>query len=116
MVETLLGVQITASLFAIFMVYVSFLHFKKNNITGFEFCFWFLLWLVFLYFTFYPRVLDPILAKLFIIRAMDLLMIVSFMILAYLGFQNHIGIKVLQREHEKLVRKLAIKNVKKIKK
>lgn len=113
MVETLLGVQILASLFAIFMLYVVFLHFKKRNLSSPELVFWVILWSTFLFFTFKPRVLDPILARLFIVRALDLLMIVSFMILAYLGFQNHIGIKVLQREHEKLVRKLAFKNAKK---
>lgn len=113
MVEAFLGIQIIATLFALFMLYVAFLHFKKSNINRTEFIFWSGLWLSFIFFALYPNVLDPILATLFVTRAMDLLMISAFMILGYLGFQNHIGIKSLQRQVETLTRKLAIKNAKK---
>src|SRR5687767_8807444 len=113
MVEALLGIQIIAILFSIFMVYIAFLHFKQKNITNFEFMFWFGVWSIFIYFTLFPRVLDPILAKLFISRAMDLLMLLAFMILTFMGFQNHIGVKHLQKKVESLVRKEALRNVKK---
>jgi len=52
--------------------------------------------------------LDPILEKLFVTRAMDLLFIVSFMILAYMGFQNHVGIRSLQKHVEQLTRDRAL--------
>ena len=112
MVEALLGIQIIASLFALFMSYIAFLHHKKGNLSNFEFIFWLFLWSVFIYFALFPKVLDPILATLFVTRAMDLLMIFAFMILGYLGFQNHISIKSLQRQVEILSRKYAIKNAK----
>lgn len=111
--ETLLGIQILAILFAFFMLYITFLHFKRNNIKGFEFLFWVLLWSSFILFTLRPNILNPILSQLFIVRAMDFLMIIAFMILAYLGFQNHVGIKSAQRNMESLIRKLAIKNAQK---
>lgn len=110
MVETFVGIQIIAFSFALFMIYVSFLHYKQGNLKRYEFLCWLLLWLFFIYFALFPKVLDPILAKLFIVRRMDLLMIVAFMILAYLGFQNHIGVKSLQRQIEIIIRKRAHKN------
>lgn len=113
MVETLLGIQIIAVLFSIFMLYVAFLHFKKRNINSIEFFFWIIVWSTFIYFTLFPRILDPILATLFISRAMDLLMLLAFMILTFMGFQNHIGVKHLQKTIEKLVSSQALKNVKK---
>lgn len=110
MVETFLGIQIISLLFAIYMAYMAFIHWKTKNIKTTEFIFWLILWLTFIGFAMYPRLMDPILARLFIARRLDLLMFVAFMILAYLGFQNHIGIKNLQHQVEQLVRKNAQKN------
>ena len=103
MVEALLGIQIIA---------VMFVHRKQGNITRREFVYWLLVWVSFTYFALNPRILDPILARLFVTRAMDLLSIVAFMILAYLGFQNHVGIKSLQRQIEEISRNIAYKNAK----
>ena len=113
MVETFLGIQIIASLFAIFMLYVAFWHLKQGNLSRPEFIFWLLLWAAFVYFALFPKVLDPLLVKLFFVRRLDLLMLVAFMILAYLGFQNHIGIKSLQRQIETLTRQHALKHARK---
>lgn len=110
MVETFLSIQIFACLFALFMLYIAFLHLKRGNLRPSEFFFWLILWGTFIYFALFPKVLDPIMAELFIVRRMDLLMIVAFMILSFLGFQNHISIKSLQKQIEILTRKLAIKN------
>ena len=110
MVETLLGIQILAGLFACFMLYVAFVHFKQRNIDRFEMLFWAGVWVAFLYFALFPRVLDPLLARLFVARSMDLLFIIAFMILAYLGFQNHVGIKWVQRQIETMVRSKTLKN------
>lgn len=113
MVEAFLGIQIITTLFAVFMIYVSFLHLKQGNLKRPEFFVWLVMWFVFIYFALFPKVLDPLLARLFIIRRMDLLMILAFMILAYLGFQNHIGIKSLQRQIESIIRQHAIKHAQK---
>lgn len=113
MVETLLGIQIIAVCFAGFMLYVAFLHFKKANISRSEFIFWLVIWLVFVFFALFPRVLDPILSTLFIARAMDLMMIIAFMILTILGFFNHLSLQKLRKELSEFIRKDAQKNVKK---
>ncbi len=110
MVEALLGIQIIAVLFAFFMLYLAFMHYKRGNLGKNEFFGWCIVWLLFIYFALFPRILDPLLARLFVTRAMDLLMIVAFMILAYLGFVNHVGIKSLQEQIERIVRKQAITN------
>ena len=98
MVEALLGVQILAVAFGLFMAYLAFVHYKQQNIGGRELIFWLGVWFSMIYFALFPKVLDPLLARLFVTRAMDLIMIIGFIILAYLGFQNHIGIKSLQHQ------------------
>ena len=113
MVEAFLGIQIISVCFAGFMLYVTFLHRKRGNLNKAESFVWTSLWLVFVYFALFPRVLDPVLAQLFVTRTMDLLMITAFMILAYLGFMNHVGIKNLQSKIRKIVGQKAINKVKK---
>lgn len=108
---SIFGVQIISISFAFFMLYITFVHFKRSNLNPKEFLFWVILWSGFIILTIRPGLLDPILQKLFITRAMDLLMIGAFMILSYLGFQNHIGIKNTQKKMESLIRQLSIKDV-----
>lgn len=103
MVNALLGIQIISISFAAFMFYITTLHFKRGQIAKMEYLFWFLVWAGFVTFALFPRILDPLLAKIFVTRAMDLLMIWAFMILSYLGYINHIGIKDAQKRIEKII-------------
>ena len=112
MVETFLGIQIVSISFALFMLYIAFLQFKRNNLNTREFSFWVSIWIIFIFFALAPQVFTPLLNRIFIARTMDIIMIGAFMILAYLGFQNHIGVRNLQKQIQNLVRKNAIKKTK----
>jgi hypothetical protein len=70
---------------------------------------WILIWLVYIYFSFFPQSLAPLLNDLFIVRVMDLGMIIAFMILGYLTIENNIKIKKQDKIIESLVRKFALK-------
>lgn len=98
-------------LFAIFMIYVAFLHWKRKDINGSEIFFWTILWLGFIGITIFPNILQNITQLLFFARVMDLLMVMAFMILAFLGFQNHLSNKRIEKRVEELVRKEALKEV-----
>jgi hypothetical protein len=113
MVEAFLGIQIVATLFALFMIYVALLHFKRNNLGKLELIFWITIWLLLIFFALFPRTLDPWIKRLFIARVLDLVIIGGLIILTYLGFANHMGVKHLQRRIEQLARQSAYKNAKK---
>lgn len=113
MVEAFLGIQIVATLFAVFMIYVAFLHYKRFNLGILEFVFWISIWLLLIYFALFPKSLDPLLSRLFVARAMDLITIAALVLLSYLGFANHMGVKHMQREMQTLIRNIALKNAKK---
>lgn len=113
MVEAFLGIQIIAGSFSMLMLFMAFTQFKRKNIGPGEFGFWVFCWISVIVFAFFPRVLDPIVGGRFVARALDAVMLIGFIILSYLGFQNHIGIKSMQREIETLVREMAIKEKKK---
>ena len=95
------------------MLYLTFVHFKRRNLGTIEFIFWVTAWCTVLFFALFPRILDPLITRLFVTRVLDLVMLAGFVILSYLGFQNHIGIKDLQKRVEQLVRNQAIKDAKK---
>jgi len=112
----ILGVQIITSLFALFMVYVAFLHWKRQEIKNEEMLFWILIWAGFLMFTLFPAVLSQLTKVLYFARIMDLLMVTAFMILAFLGFQNYVANRRMEKKIEELIRSEALKNVKNKKK
>lgn len=109
----ILGVQIVSVLFAVFMIYVAFLHWKRKNLTTNEYLFWFLLWCGFVGVALFPNLLQNLTNLLFFARIMDFLMVLAFMILAYIGFNNYIANKKMEKKIEDLTRKDAVRNVKK---
>jgi hypothetical protein len=111
-IMNILGVQIISSLFAIFMIYVAMLHWKRKEISNFEILFWIILWSGFIFITLFPNLLSGITQLLFFARVLDLLMVLAFMILAFIGYQNYISNKKLEKKLEDLIRKEALKNVK----
>ncbi len=108
---SILGVQIVGLLFAIFMLYLSFLHWKRGEIGGGNFFFWLMLWLAFILVTLFPILLGGLTKMLFFARVMDFLMLIAFMILAFLGFQNYISQKKMEKKIEKMVRKEALRKI-----
>lgn len=105
----IIGVQLVLLAFAFFMEYVLYLHWKKKNVSNKMFGLWSLVWLLFIFFSIFPNVLQLVIKDLFIVRVMDLGMIVAFMVLTYVTLENNIKITKYEKTLEMLVRKLAIK-------
>lgn len=108
----IITLQIILLAFAIFMAYSLFLHWKKKDISNNLFVFWLVIFLVFIVITVCPKIIEPLLKELFVVRVMDLGMIGTFMILTYVTIENNIKIKKVENQLEKLVRKISIKKIK----
>lgn len=108
----IITLQLVLLAFALLMVYSLFLHWKKKNISDKFFFGWLVVFVVFIFLAIFPKVLEPLLKELFLVRVMDLGMIGTFMILTYVSIENNIKIRNLENKIEKLVRKVAIKKVK----
>ena len=107
----LIGIQIIALFFALFMLYISFLHFKKGELSSAIFLFWILLWLVFIFLAIFPQILEPLLSPLKIVRVLDLLMVVAFVILTFVTFENHVKNRNIEKKIEDLARSEALKKI-----
>lgn len=109
----ILGVQIISILFAVFMIYVTFLHRKRKELGASENAFWMILWLGFIGVVLFPQLLQGVTQVFLFARVLDLLMVIAFMILTFIGFQNYISNKRMEQKIEKLVRKKAIEKINK---
>ncbi|MFC1769002.1 DUF2304 family protein [Nanoarchaeota archaeon] len=108
----ILGIQIIGVLFGLFMIYSSFINFKRKEFSAKTFGVWLILWIVFLILTIFPNILDPVAETLDFARTMDLFIVLGFMFLIGAVFLNYTLLRKNQRKLEDLVRKIAVEKKK----
>ena len=104
-----LGIQIAGFLFGMFMIYYSFLNYKRKEFSAKEFVFWIFLWAVFIILTLFPFLLDPVVKSFGFFRALDVLIISGFLFLIATNFYTYTITRKNQRQLESVVREIAIK-------
>ena len=105
----ILGIQIIGILFGFFMMYYSFLHYKRKEFTVKEYFFWIFFWAAFVIVTVFPQVLDPLLQTLSISRTLDFFVIAGFLFLIFVTVYTYTIVRKNQRKLEEIVRKTALK-------
>src|SRR3989338_6128386 len=105
----IIGVQIIGILFGFFMMYYTFLHYKRKEFTMREYGFWLVLWAIFIIVTLFPGILDPLLKSLSIARALDFFIIIGFLFLIGMIFYTYTNVRANQKKLEEVVRKIALK-------
>jgi hypothetical protein len=104
----LMGIQILGLLFGLFMLYFTFLHHKRNEIKQTEYIIWASLWFGVILITIFPFILEPFTRTLHLQRTMDLLILVGFVFVIGLMFNNYMSLRKTQKKVEEVVRKIAI--------
>lgn len=105
----MLGIQILGLLFGLFMIYYTFLSFKRKEFKKREFVMWAILWVLFIVVTLIPDLLNPIVRSLSLTRRMDFYITLGFMFVIGLGFYSYIISRKNQKRIENIVREIAIK-------
>tara|TARA_Y100000310_G_scaffold94401_1_gene92011 strand:+ start:11242 stop:11586 length:345 start_codon:yes stop_codon:yes gene_type:complete len=103
----IIGIQIIGILFSLFMIYYTFIHYKKNEFTVKESVFWFVIWTLFLFLTLVPQILDPVISTLRIARTLDLFVILGFMFLIGCVIYTYGLVRINQKRLDGIVRKVA---------
>ena len=104
-----LVVQVVGIVFALLLMYFTFLNYKRNDMSASEFIFWFALWIMFMYVTLFPYSLSIIADTLQLVRLMDLFTISALMFLVVLTFYNYMMTMHTRRKIEHIVRALALR-------
>lgn len=111
-----LGIQVFGLVFSAFMLYLSFLYYKKKEFTLTEWGFWALFAALFAIISVFPNVLDPIVSTLNLGRKLDLFIILGFMFLIAATFYTYRVTRHTDRKMEQLVMKMALEKEEKKKK
>src|SRR3989338_7525096 len=106
-----LGIQVFGIVFGAFMLYMTFLQWKKREFTFNEWAFWSLFDMAFSAVSLFPQVLDPVIAVLELGRKLDLFIILGFMFLIAAIFYTYKVLRTTQKRLEELVRQLALERV-----
>ncbi len=100
--------QIAATLFALSMIYVVNVQWRKKVLSMTEFTTWMTIWLMFVVFAVFPNLLLDIAHRLRFSRVFDLLLVGALMILTVLVFLSYFSQKKNQQKLEQLVQSMAI--------
>ncbi|MBI2138595.1 DUF2304 domain-containing protein [Candidatus Woesearchaeota archaeon] len=112
MASEILGIQLLGILVGLGFLYITFLNFKRRELTVREFSFWISLWIAFTILSIIPQILDPIIRSLNLSRRLDFFIIIGFMFLIWAVFYTYLIVRKSQKRIEEIVRKLALKEEK----
>lgn len=109
--EMITGIQIIEILFAVAMLYLVFLNYKKGDYSKKDFILWMLIFTSFLYAALFPKSFEHLLQPLHVGRALDLVTILGFMVIFGILFIVYNVSRKNQRKIEAIVRKLALEDL-----
>lgn len=105
----MIALQLVCLLFAIGMLYWTYLGYKRGTLRMLELVTWSLIWGAFALIVLFPTSTSVMLQRLRINRTMDLLMVLGFMLVWVVVFRNYMDVRRLQGRLQQLVRELALR-------
>lgn len=100
--------QTLAILFALFMQYVIYLHYKRKNLSRIEASGWSSLWVLFIILSIFPQLLTGISRLISFERVFDVLVVAGMMVITVVVFMTYFGQKATARKFENVIRKMAL--------
>ena len=104
------GIQFIAIVFSILMLYITYLHFKKRELSLVEGIVFSIIWTVAIILMIIPASASFILKTFHIYRLLDLATIIGFILLVALSFKNYLELKNLRKKIEKIVRSYSLRS------
>lgn len=108
----MIGIQIGAILFALWMFYFSYLHFRRGEFSIYEFIFWLILWFGLLAVVVFPKSVNFLLEAFSINRTFDFVVVVGMVVLYGVTFRSYVLLRRLERRLEDYARREALADVK----
>lgn len=110
-------IQVIGILFGVFMLYTTFLHLKKEEFTLKECAVWSFIWVLFIFVSLIPTVLDNFISGvLHFSRRLDFFITVSIIFMMGVLYYMYGIVRANQHSVEKIVRHISLQETKKRKK
>ncbi len=107
----ILGLQVIALIFALIMIYFSYLHYRKGDINGIEILFWLIAWVGAILIIFFPNIFSAFAKTIAISRAFDLAVLGGFIIIIPLVYSAYIRSKRIEKRVEEFIRQESLKDL-----
>ena len=108
--KMILGLQITAIVFALIMIYFALVNYKKGDINGLEISVWIIIWSLTIFIVASPEILRTYARAFSVSRVLDILIAGGFILVISMVSSAYIRAKKLEKKFEDLIRKLALKD------
>ena len=105
------GIQIIGILFGLLLIYITFLNFKRKEFTVREFTAWFVIGLIFIFFSVFPKTVYPLSRFINLTRPLDMFIILGFMFILGIVFYTYSIVRGIQKKLEVIVRRVAIEKL-----
>lgn len=102
------GIQLVGIIFAFFMIYLSFLYYKRGDYVTRDFLLWFFAWILVILILIFPQLIYGIREQLMIQQTVDVVIIAGFMFFSIVIFYMYTITKRTEAKMETLVRQIAI--------
>lgn len=109
------SIQIIASAFSLFMIYLTFLHYKRDEFNKYQFIVWEILLVGFTLVIWAPNRLNFLTERLGISRAFDLFAVIAFIVILFLTYHNYSLLTKLEKRINKKISDNALDQLQKYK-
>jgi hypothetical protein len=107
-----LALQVVGIMFMVFMLYLTFLFYKRNNYGKKSFAIWVAVWLGGAFLLLFPQWFATVTEQLRFSRVTDFYIAMAIMFFGIVTFFNFVNVKRQERQVEKLVREFALEKKK----
>ena len=105
----IIGLQITGFIFALLMIYLSIVHYKKGSLNGIEITIWLVIWTLVIFAVIFPEILRTYSQAFAVSRLLDLLISGGFILIISMISVLYLKTKKIEKKLEDLIRKDALK-------
>lgn len=106
----MIGLQFVAIIFALWMLYFSYLHYRRHEFNRIEFITWELLWVGLIFVVILPQSVKFFIQAFSITRTFDFVVIVGIMVLFGLTFRMYVLQNRIEKKIQQIVRDSTLKN------
>ena len=106
----MIPIQILGVLLGLAMLYVTYDYYKRKGLNLKDIAGWVILWCTFILVVLFPAILLFVSKKLNLSGAIDVIMVVSFVVMIYLIFNLYNRIKKIEQNTEKMVEVIALRD------
>ena len=107
----MIPIQLLGVVIGLLAIHLTHLYYKRANFTKMELLLWLGVWIAFIFVAIFPNSMRPIVGYFGLQRPMDLIMLIAFVILFVLTFQNYIINRKQEKRLESLIRDLALQDL-----